>query len=651
MDMSLRREPSRQPGTSNHDEADKPLLPKKNDIEQGSQSEPPSSAKVSFIDVYHQMIQLFFSAENKPPVMLAAFLSAIGVGLNIFTPYTLEKTIEALQERESDIRIPVIFMSIAYMLQKSIPIARALILAPVRARVNMALGLTLYDQFLVNTSLISHNNTPEANANFYFMRCDASSQLMLPLLSVVMPTLLEMFIATISLSSKFGRMIGVALTVLFVASIAYGAAMTPLIITAGESARQAGMKAWGELTGSVKNYKLIHDCSKCQYIKNELSKTMSKFSWSDINLQTKCSNVDAGLILLAHFIFSISLIQMDRIELTSQEAIVLITYLLQLTSQLTSLGQVTNQMLSAYPDVVLVTEKIKQSLEIKAQYLDSKFDLEAGAPSIKFDNIHFSFPPPGSSPVQALKGASLHISPGETVALFAWSGAGKSTFFNLLYGYYKPQHGAIMIDNKYISEYPPEEIQQHIGFVDQKPDLLDGTIRKNIAFGASDPTAVSDDEIKNVAEQAGLTDFIDGLHNKLDTDAHSLSGGQKQKVTILRALMKHTAVLLFDEATSAIDSTCANLILEKLSAMEDVTLVMTTHRMLEMKNYCDRIFVLDKGIVIDHGTHVDLLDRCALYRQSWEQYNKKEVAIEHPPPSPHTRHYGSEAPDLFVANR
>ncbi|XP_066321359.1 putative multidrug resistance protein isoform X1 [Miscanthus floridulus] len=220
--------------------------------------------------------------------------------------------------------------------------------------------------------------------------------------------------------------------------------------------------------------------------------------------------------------------------------------------------------------------------------------------------VDFAYP---SRPdVIIFKGFSLSIQPGKSTALVGQSGSGKSTIIGLIERFYDPLRGVVKIDGKDIKTYNLRALRRHIGLVSQEPTLFAGTIRENIVYGTETATEA---EIENAARSANAHDFISNLKDGYDTwcgeRGVQLSGGQKQRIAIARAILKNPAILLLDEATSALDSQSEKVVQEALDrVMVGRTSIVVAHRLSTIQN-CDQITVLEKGIVVEKGTHASLM--------------------------------------------
>ena len=233
---------------------------------------------------------------------------------------------------------------------------------------------------------------------------------------------------------------------------------------------------------------------------------------------------------------------------------------------------------------------------------------------IVFDNVTFQYPQ--RPEVSALEGFSLHVRPGETVALVGPSGAGKSTVFTLLLRFYDPQHGGIAVDGLDVRALDPESLRDGIALVPQQPTLFAASAADNIRYGRLDATDI---EVRQAAESAEADDFLDalpeGFASELGERGARLSGGQQQRVAIARALLKDAPVLLLDEATSALDAQSERAVQHALeNLMAGRTTLVIAHRLATIL-MADRIVVMDGGRIVAEGTHQQLLAQGGLYAE------------------------------------
>lgn len=232
--------------------------------------------------------------------------------------------------------------------------------------------------------------------------------------------------------------------------------------------------------------------------------------------------------------------------------------------------------------------------------------------NISFKAIGFSYP--SRSDVKVLNDVSMEVSAGSQVALVGPSGSGKSTIASMILGFYKPDQGTLYFDDVSINDLSINELRGKMAYVPQDILLFGGTIRENIAYGKIDAT---DEEIKIAAEKAFAAEFIEAFPEKYETIVGErgvkLSGGQRQRIAIARAILRNPVILILDEATSSLDSASEQLVQSALdNLMKNRTSIVIAHRLSTVRN-ADKIFVIDKGVIKESGTHEELLNNNGLY--------------------------------------
>ena len=236
--------------------------------------------------------------------------------------------------------------------------------------------------------------------------------------------------------------------------------------------------------------------------------------------------------------------------------------------------------------------------------------------AIEFDQIHFEY---SDADERVLDGVSFTIKKGEIVALVGPSGSGKSTIADLIPRFFDVSKGALRIDGKNVRKISFSSLRGSMGIVTQEVILFNDTIRKNIAYGQSD---VTEEAIQKAAEAANALEFIeqtpDGFDTLIGERGVNLSGGQKQRLAIARALLKNPPILILDEATSALDTESEKMVQKAIEVlMKDRTVLVIAHRLSTVQN-ADKIVVLDKGKILEVGSHNELYEKGGLYRRLYD---------------------------------
>lgn len=290
----------------------------------------------------------------------------------------------------------------------------------------------------------------------------------------------------------------------------------------------------------------------------------------------------------------------------------LLTAIVLLYTPLKRLTKVNNSIQQALG----AAERVFEVLDSPPEVVDAPdaLDLTQCKGHVSFDHVTFAYE---DEPV--LVDFSVSAAPGEVIALVGPSGAGKSTFIGLLNRYYDPQQGSVLIDGHDLRTLTQKSLHQHLALVDQETFLFNDTLANNIRYGTPGADMVA---VAEAARQAYATDFIDDLPDGYDTMIGDrgvrLSGGQRQRICIARAILRSAPILLLDEATSALDTESEAMVQRALAnLMKNRTTFVIAHRLSTIM-YADRILVLERGTVVEEGTHQELLGHNGLYARLYE---------------------------------
>jgi ABC-type multidrug transport system fused ATPase/permease subunit len=292
-------------------------------------------------------------------------------------------------------------------------------------------------------------------------------------------------------------------------------------------------------------------------------------------------------------------------EITVGQLISFFMYTGIIGAAIAGLGNFLTEILGALGATERIREILATESEVELNALvDMKNPLKIYG-EVEYKDVHFHYPT--RTDIEVLKGLSMKIEAGKTIALVGASGAGKSTILQLLQRFYGIQKGEILVDGKSIYDYPIEVYRFNLGLVPQEVLLFGGSIRENLLYGKPDAT---ESELIEAAKQSNSWDFIsefpEGLDTKVGERGVKLSGGQKQRVAIARAILRNPAILLLDEATSALDAESEQVVQDALNnLMEGRTSLIIAHRLATIRD-ADKIYVVDKGQIIEQGTHDQL---------------------------------------------
>jgi subfamily B ATP-binding cassette protein MsbA len=308
-------------------------------------------------------------------------------------------------------------------------------------------------------------------------------------------------------------------------------------------------------------------------------------------------------------------------DLTSGELLVFLLYLGKMYKPMRELSKMTDTISKAQ----VGWERIREVLENETQVRD----LPGAKPAprfkgeIEFDKVSFAYD--GGPPV--ITELSLHIEPGQLAALVGPTGAGKTTIVSLLPRFYEANSGQIKIDRTDIRKYKQQSLREQISFVLQETLLFRATVAENIAYGKPNATR---EEIVRAARLAHADEFIDRMEDGYDTmigeRGVTLSGGQRQRITIARAIIRDSPILILDEPSAGLDAESEKLVFDALgNLMEGKTSIVIAHRLATVRS-ADIIFVIDGGVVVEQGTHEELIAQGGLYSRLYElQFKGDEV--------------------------
>ena len=394
----------------------------------------------------------------------------------------------------------------------------------------------------------------------------------------------------------------------------------------GKVSTEAQAKS-GELTAYLmeifKNHKLIkifqkenYETSRSEEFINNLKERTKKIAIVFVRASPIMETL-TGIMIATLIFFSGKMIINNELDINnffSFLAAMMLAY--QPVRSLATLNMSINQGLSA-------AKRILPIIDIKNEIVDKRdsIDLNLSNCEIKFIECNFKY---NKSENLILKNLNMKISGGKMTALVGHSGAGKSSILNLIPRFYDCNSGNITIDDKSIYSVKLEELRKNISIVTQDTTLFDDTIKNNILYANLNAT---DEEIENASKKSFADEFIKKLPNKYDTligeNGIRLSGGEKQRISIARAMLKKAPIILLDEATSSLDAETENKIQEAITLLtKNKTTIVIAHRLSTILN-SNKIFVVDNGKISDEGTHEELLRKSSIYKNFYEKQIRK----------------------------
>lgn len=268
-------------------------------------------------------------------------------------------------------------------------------------------------------------------------------------------------------------------------------------------------------------------------------------------------------------------------------------------------------------------KRVMEVLNCEPAIKDGYYDKDTAVKGkIEFKNVSFAYP--GMGDAYVIEDFNLVISPGETIGILGATGCGKTSLINLIPRFYDVTNGQVLVDDIDVRDYKLSSLRDKVSVALQKSEVFNTTIAENISWGLSDATKT---EIHNAADIAQATEFIqnrpDGIESVVSQGGHSLSGGQRQRVAIARAVIKPAEILIFDDATSALDlKTEANLYGQLGQQRKDITKIIIAQRIASVRN-ADRIAVMDNGRLVSVGSHDELMKTSEIYKDIYDSQLKK----------------------------
>ena len=389
--------------------------------------------------------------------------------------------------------------------------------------------------------------------------------------------------------------------------------VTPVMKKISRETFQAGAEAQSYIVESINGVNTVKAMAVEKPVRWKWEEMLEKL----MNLQIKASMVVMGADSVSRVLQTLSTTLVlwfgARLVMTNQ---ISIGRMMAFTSLLGSVISPILRMIGVWDKIQearIAMERINDVLDSEPE--QTKTQVNMVMPPVKgtisFKNVSFRYNPEGKNVLQNI---TLDIDAGETVALVGRSGSGKTTLANLILRLYNPTEGTVLIDGIDIRNIASSSLRRQIGVVLQDNFLFSGTIRENIALGVADPPM---QDVITASMMAGAHDFISelpmGYETVIGEKGLTLSGGQRQRLAIARALFTKPKILILDEATSALDTESEKIIQQNLeSIFKGRTVIVIAHRLSTVRN-ADRIVVLDRGTIVEQGTHYELMEKKGLY--------------------------------------
>ncbi|MCG9695794.1 ABC transporter ATP-binding protein/permease [Shewanella sp. Isolate11] len=558
--------------------------------------------------------------EFKGRIALALLCLVVAKMASVGLPFVLKSLVDTLSSASTEQMISVpIALVVAYgamrLLNTVISEVRDTLFGRVTERAIRRLGLSVFEH-LHNLDLAFHLERRTGGLSRDIERGTSGvSFLMRFMVFNIVPTLLEIALVVGILFYNYGWLYALitlsAVTTYILFSVMATEWRTGFVREAAKADSQSNTRA----IDSLLNYETVKYFNNEGYESEKYDEALTQWETAKRKNRLSLFALNAGQALIISVAMTLMLAfaaqHVSQGVMTIGDFVLINAFMMQLFMPLNFLGFVYREIRGALANIERMFSLLERVPKIQDKQGALRPVINRGG--LRFENVHFNYD--GRA---ILNDVSFELLPGKKVAIVGDSGAGKSTIVKLLFRFYEAQQGKIFIDDHDITSLTQDALRQAIAIVPQDTVLFNDTLLENIRYGS--PHA-SDEQVKQAIKMAHLSGFVeklnDGWHTKVGERGLKLSGGEKQRVAIARAILKDSPLLVFDEATSSLDSHSEQAILTALKEMEKGhTSLVIAHRLSTVVD-ADMILVLSQGRVVERGDHQALLEAKGLYHKLW----------------------------------
>ena len=557
-------------------------------------------------------------------VLLALFSMILAKIASVYTPLILGDAVDSLTNLSSGLNL-LLYIPIALIISYGVVRIASFAFGEIRdalfSKVSQnairRVSLKIF-KHLHYLSLDFHLSRQTGGLNRYIDRGTKGIDFLLRyVLFNVVPTFIELMLVIGILFALYGYEYALITLVTITIYIVLTFTITQWRIQFRKDMNKADNDASTKMIDSLLNFETVKYFNNEKHEFNRLDESLEKYEYSANKNRMSLSllNVSQTLVIMTGItiMLTLSVFGIKNNTISVGGFVVINAYMLQLYQPLNFLGTIYREIRQSLIDMENMFNLLNEKNAVEDNGLNK---IAINNSEISFKNISFGYH--SNRPI--INNISFDLKKGKSLAIVGPTGAGKSTISKLLFRFYDPSKGEILINSKNIKNYKQESLRQIIGIVPQDTVLFNDTIYYNISYGKPGSTR---EEIINAAKIAGIHNFIESIPEQYNTIVGErglkLSGGEKQRVAIARTVLKNPSIFFFDEATSALDSSTEKEIIQNLEKIsEGKTTLIIAHRLSTISK-ADNIIVIDQGNIVESGNHQNLLDKNGLYADMWSK--------------------------------